>query len=130
MQEYAFNKYRGLSKETKESMEKNDINLFQKKTSWNKKIMRKNIEKLSFNKTILKYKEFEFTKNKFQSFKHPTDRDKVVVNVKILCESTSFSNEKDYTHFIGYKTNNCIKLLCIILPHKNGCIKCFHVFNY
>ena len=92
--------------------------------------MRKNIEKLSFNKTILKYKEFEFTKNKFQSFKHPTDRDKVVVDVKILCESTSFGNEKDYTHFIGYKTNNCIKLLCIILPHKNGCIKCFHVFNY
>ena len=93
-------------------------------------MMRKDIEKLSFNKTIWKYKEFEFTKNKFQNFKHPIDRDKVVVDVKILCESMSFSNEKDYTHFIGYKTNNCIKLLCIILPHKNGCIKCFHVFNY
>ena len=45
--------------------------------------MRKDIEKLSFNKTILKYKEFEFTKNKFQNFKHPIDRDKVVVDVKI-----------------------------------------------
>ena len=92
--------------------------------------MRKNIENLSFSKTILKYKEFEFTKNKFQSFKHPADRDKVVVDVKILCESMSFNNEKDYTHFIGYKTPNCIKLLCIILPQRNGCFKFFHVFHY
>ena len=92
--------------------------------------MRKNIEKLSFNKTILKYTEFEFTKNKFQSFKHPIDKDKVVGDVKILFESMLFSNEKDYTHFIGYKTNNCIKLLCIILPERNGCIKCFHLFHY
>ena len=47
--------------------------------------MRESIEKLSFNKTILKFKEFEFIKNKFQSFKHPINRDKVDVDVKILC---------------------------------------------
>ena len=33
LQEYAFNKYRELPKKTKESMEKNDIDLCQKKTS-------------------------------------------------------------------------------------------------
>ena len=92
--------------------------------------MRESIEKLSFNKTILKFKEFEFIKNKFQSFKHPINRYKVDVDVKILCETMSFSNKKGYTHFIGYKTNNCIKLLCIILPQINGCIICFHVFYY
>ena len=112
--EYGKKRYRFMSEEDKLKL-KND---------------EKRHRKVKFNKTILKYKEFEFTKNKFQNFKHPIDRDKVVVDVKILCESMSFSNEKDYTHFIGYKTNNCIKLLCIILPQRNGCIKCFHSFHY
>ena len=82
--------------------------------------MRKNIEKLNFNKTVLKFKEFEFTKNKFRSSKHTIDRDiKVDFDVKILCEAMPFSNEKDYTYLIAYKTNSCIKLLCIILPQMN-----------
>ena len=41
----------------------------------------------------------------------------------------SYGNKKGYNYFIGYKTDDCIRPLHIILPQRSGYIKWFDESN-
>ena len=42
----------------------------------------------------------------------------------IISDKFKHSNKR-FKYFIGYKDDNIVRALCIILPHISGYIKCF-----
>ena len=71
------------------------------------------------NLTIL-----EFTKKEFDKSKQPIKLD--LANVDQIVISDKFKHSDDgFKYFIGYKKNDIVRLLCIILPQISGYIKYF-----
>ena len=49
----------------------------------------------------------------------------VSVNQIVLCEKFKH-NDKGLKYFIGYKDDNIVRSLCILLPQMSGFIFCFY----
>ena len=65
----------------------------------------------------------ELTKRIHKS-KQPINLD--LVNVDQIVVSDKFRHNDDgFKYFIGYKEGQIVKLLCIVLPQRNGYIKYF-----
>ena len=71
---------------------------------------------LKFN-IILNKKKFHKSKESIELLS--VDLDQIVVSYKFK------HNAQGFKHFIGYLEGKIVKLLCIILPQMNGCIKYF-----
>ena len=73
------------------------------------------------SKKILKFDNVEVNKEKCHASKQPIDLN--LVNVYQILISDKFEHgDKGFKYFIGYKDDNIIRLLCIILPQMNGYI--------
>ena len=73
------------------------------------------------SKKILKFDNVEVNKEKCHACKQPIDLN--LVNVYQILISDKFEpGDKGFKYFIGYKDDNIIRLLCIILPQMNGYI--------
>ena len=72
----------------------------------------------------LKFDNIRVNKKEFHKSKQPIDLD--LVNVDQIIVSDKFKHTDDgFKYFIGYKEEEIVKPLCLILPQMTGYIKCF-----
>ena len=72
----------------------------------------------------LKCNNIKVNKKEFHKSKQAIDLDSVTID-KIVVSDKFKHSEEGYRHFIGYKEDEIVKPLCIILPQMNGYIKYF-----
>ena len=72
----------------------------------------------------LKFNNIKINKNKFHTSKQAIGLDSVTTD-KIVVSDKFRHSEEGYKYFIGYKEDQIIIPLCIILPQMNGYIKYF-----
>ena len=71
-----------------------------------------------------KFDNIRVNKKEFHKSKQPINLD--LVNVDQIVVSDKFKHSDDgFKYFIGYKKNDIVRLLCIILPQISGYIKYF-----
>ena len=71
---------------------------------------------------ILKFNNIGVNKKQFHKSKHTTDLDLVIVGRIVVSDKFKHSDDAS-KYFIGYQKGEIVKLLYIILPQMNGCIK-------
>ena len=72
----------------------------------------------------LKFENIRVIKKEFHESKQQINLD--LVNVDQIVISDKFKHSDDgFKLFIGYKEDEIVKPLCIILPQMSGYIKCF-----
>ena len=76
------------------------------------------------NEKTLTFSNNKVNKKEFHKSNQAIDLDLVTTD-KIVVSDIFRHNEKSYKHFIGYKEDEIVKPLCIILPQMNGYIKYF-----
>ena len=76
------------------------------------------------NEKALKFNNIKVNKKEFHKSKQAIDLDSVTVDQIVVSDKFKHS-EEGYKYFIGYKEDEIIKPLCIILPQMNGYIKYF-----
>ena len=72
----------------------------------------------------LKCNNVKINKKEFHKSKKPIDLDSVDTD-KIVVSDKFRHNEKSFKYIIGYREDEIVKPLCIILPQMNGYIKYF-----
>ena len=72
----------------------------------------------------LKFSNIKINKKEFHKSKQAIDLDSVTTD-KIVVSDKFRHSEEGYKCFIGYKEDELVRPLCIILPQMNGYIKCF-----
>ena len=73
---------------------------------------------------ILKFKNIRFNKKEFHKSKRSINLD--LMNVDQIVVSDKFKHSDDsFKYFIGYKEDEIVKPLCIVLPQMSGYIKYF-----
>ena len=72
----------------------------------------------------LKFHNIKINKKEFHKSKQATDLNSVTID-KIVVSDKFKHSEEGYKYFIGYKEDEIVKPLCIILPQMNGYIKYF-----
>ena len=72
----------------------------------------------------LKFDNIKIDKKEFHKSKQPIDFGLVNADQIVVSEKFKHSND-GFKHFIGYKEDEIVKLLCIILPQMTGYIKYF-----
>ena len=80
---------------------------------------------VKLSKKTLKLDNIEVNKKELHVSKQPIAINFVNVN-QILISNKFEHRDKGFKYFIGYKDDNIIRPLCIILPQMSGFIK--HVF--
>ena len=76
------------------------------------------------SKKTLRFDKVEVNKKEFHVSKEPITLDLVNVNQTLISGNFEHS-DKGFKYFIGYKDNDIVRPLCIILPQVSGFIKCF-----
>ena len=74
----------------------------------------------------LKFDNIVVNEKEFHKSKEPIDLDLVKVDQIVISDKFKH-NDDGFKYFIGYKEDDIVKLLCIILPQMSGYIK--HVFR-
>ena len=69
----------------------------------------------------LKFSNIKINKKDFHKSKQVIDLDSVTTD-KIVVSNKSRHREEGYKYFIGYKEDEFVRPLCIILPQMNGYI--------
>ena len=73
---------------------------------------------------ILKFKNIRLNKKEFHKSKRSINLD--LINVDQIVVSDKFKHSDDgFKYFIGYKEDEIVKPLCIVLPQMSGYIKYF-----
>ena len=76
------------------------------------------------SKNTLKFDDIEVNTRKFHASKQPIALNLANGN-QILISDKFEHSDKGFKYFIGYKDDNIIRPLCIILPQMSGYIKYF-----
>ena len=76
------------------------------------------------NEKTLKFNNIKINKKEFHKSKQANDLDSIIIDQIVVSDKFKHS-EEGYKYFIGYKEDEIIKPLCIILPQMNGYIKYF-----
>ena len=77
---------------------------------------------MNMNEKTLKFDNIRINKKEFHKSKKPINLD--LVNLDLIVISYKFKHSDDgFNCFIGYKEDEIVKPLCIILPQITGCIK-------
>ena len=77
------------------------------------------------SKKALKFVNVEVNKENIHASKHPVALNLVNINQMLISDKFEHS-DKSFKYFIGYKDDNIIRPLCIILPKMSGYIKYFN----
>ena len=72
----------------------------------------------------LTFENIEVIKEEFHQYKQPVDLNLVETNKIVICDRFKHTND-DFKYFYGYKEDNIIRPLCIILTQMRGHIKQF-----
>ena len=72
----------------------------------------------------LKVNDADVNKKEFHASKQPISLNSVFIN-KIVVSDKFGHSDKGFKYFIGYKEDDVIRPLCIILPQMSGYIKRF-----
>ena len=72
----------------------------------------------------LKFNNIRVNKKEFHKSKQAIDSSLVIVHQLVVSDKFKHS-EEGYKYFIGYKEDEIVKPLCIILPQMSGYIKYF-----
>ena len=79
---------------------------------------------IRISEKTLKFDNIRLEKKEFRKSKQPINLD--LVNVDQLVISDKFNHGDDgFKYLIGYREDEIVKPLCIILPQMGGYIKCF-----
>ena len=76
------------------------------------------------NEKTLKFENIRINKKEFHKSKQPDDVASVNVDQIVISGKFKHSDE-GFKYFIGYKKDEIVRPLCIILPQMNGYIKYF-----
>ena len=76
------------------------------------------------SKKALKFGDIKINKKEFRTSKQTIVLDLVDID-KIVIPDKFKHSDKRYKYFIGYKDDDIIRPLCIVLPQMNGYIKYF-----
>ena len=76
------------------------------------------------NEKTLKFNNIKINKKKFHKSKQAIDLDSVTVDKIVVSDKFRYS-EKVYKYYIGYKEDEIVRSLCIILPQMSERIKYF-----
>ena len=76
------------------------------------------------NEKTLKFENIRINKKEFHKSKQPDDLASVNVDQIVISGKFKHSDE-GFKYFIGYKKDEVVRPLCIILPQMNGYIKYF-----
>ena len=79
---------------------------------------------IRMSEKTLKFSNIKINKKEFHKSKQAIDLDSVTTD-KIVVSDKFKHSEEGYKYFIGYKEDEIVKPLCIILPQMNGYIKYF-----
>ena len=79
---------------------------------------------IRMSEKTLKFNNIEINKNKFHTSKQAIGLDSVTTD-KIVVSDKFRHSEEGYKYFIGYKEDETVRPLCIILPQMNAYIKYF-----
>ena len=71
----------------------------------------------------LKFREIEIDKKEFHKSKKPIDLHLIDTNKNVVFDK--FELEEPGKYYIGYKDDEFVRPLCIILPQMSGFIKYF-----
>ena len=77
----------------------------------------------------LSFDYIEISKGNFNYFKHPIDTKNINIDIILISKKVSF-NRKGFRHFVGYKDDNKINPLCIMLSKICGYAKNFVETKY
>ena len=72
----------------------------------------------------LKFDNIRVNKKEFHKSKQPIDSDLVSLDQIVISDKFKHSDD-GFKYFIGYKKDEIVKSLCIILPQMSGYIKYF-----
>ena len=72
----------------------------------------------------LKFENIKLDKRKFHNCKQPIDLDLVNIDQLVISDKVKHG-DNGFKHFIGYKEDEIVKPLCIILAQMSGYIKYF-----
>ena len=72
----------------------------------------------------LKFENIKLGKRKFHNCKQPIDLDLVNIDQLVISDKVKHG-DNGFKHFIGYKEDEIVKPLCIILAQMSGYIKYF-----
>ena len=86
--------------------------------------MRFFVHSIIMSEKTLKFSNIKINKKEFHKSKQAIDLDSVTTD-KIVVSDKFRHSEEGYKCFIGYKEDELVRPLCIILPQMNGYIKCF-----
>ena len=76
------------------------------------------------SKKTLKFSNIRINKTEFHKSKQAIDLGSVTTDKTVVSDKFRHS-EESYKYFIGYKEDESVRPLCIILPQMNGYIKYF-----
>ena len=76
------------------------------------------------NKKTLKFDNIRHNKKEFHKSKKLINLDLVDLDQIVISDKFKYIDD-DFKYFIGYKEDDNVKPLCIILPQMSGYIKCF-----
>ena len=76
------------------------------------------------SKETLKFDNVEINRKEFHNSKQSIALDLVNVN-EILISDKFKHSDTGFKYFIGYRDDNIVRPLCLILPQMSGCIKYF-----
>ena len=76
------------------------------------------------NEKTLKFENIRINKKELHKSKQPEDLASVNLD-QIVISSKSKNSDEGFKYFIGYKKDEIVRPLCIILPQMNGYIKYF-----
>ena len=76
------------------------------------------------NEKTLKFNNIKVNKKEFHKSKQAIDLDSVTTDKIVVSDKFKHSEEG---YFIGYKEDEIVRPLCIILPQMNGYIKYFEM---
>ena len=79
---------------------------------------------IKMSEKTFKFDNVEVNKREFPACKQPIALE--IVNLNQILISDKFKHsDTGFTYFIGYKDDNLLRPLCIVLPQMNGYIKYF-----
>ena len=76
------------------------------------------------SKETWKFDNVEINRKEFHTSKQSIALDLVNVN-EILISDKFKHSDTGFKYFIGYRDDNIVRPLCLILPQMSGCIKYF-----
>ena len=122
-------RYNNLSQKEKDKIGEYQKKKYQELVQYKKEALKINnflffLSIRKMNEKTLKFENIRINKKEFHKSKQPEDLASVNVD-KIVISSKFKHSDESFKYFVGYKKDEIVRPLCIILPQMKGYIKYF-----